>query len=285
MEYKNQHFIPESYLKAWCDPTTSNEAFVWTVSKKDKKITKKSPKSLFSEDDFYTYYDANNKRYLELEHKLQEIEDRFIALRDTKLKQQVPLTSQDRQAIALFASSIFARTKRWKDDGLQIWQDYIEMVENLPSEVSLAIKASKDYKDVVNIHKNQPMLFHLFQFVNLTAPYLYTMNCAIYETKTDPGLITSDNPCFWFDPAIYNSKLPLKFFGIGSPTLNVILPISPKQYISLEKNGIDGYINLNTRPSEEIDIIDTLNSFTATNCDNLIVVNSKIYKEKWFELK
>ena len=118
MEYKNQHFVTESYLKAWCDPTTPNGAFVWVVSKKDRTITRKSPKSLFSEDDFYTYYDSNNKRYLELEHKLKDIEDRFIQLCNEKLRHQVPLIPKDRQTIALFASSTIARTKRWKEDGI-----------------------------------------------------------------------------------------------------------------------------------------------------------------------
>ena len=281
MTYKNQHFVTESYLKAWCDPTTPNGAYVWVVSKKDRKIFRKSPRSLFSEDNFYTYYDSSNKRYLELEHKLKEIEDRFIVLRDKKLKHHIPLTPEDRQTLALFASSTFARTKRWKKDGIQIWQDYIEMVDNLPPEISRIIKSSKDYRAVIDVHKDQPMIFHLFQFVNATAPYLYQMNCAIYETKTKPGLITSDNPCFWFDPAVYNPDTPLTYFGIGSPTLNVILPVSPNQYISLEKNGVDGYIDLSTRP-EETEIVDGLNNLIATNCDELIVVNSRFFNEKWF---
>ena len=109
------------------------------------------------------------------------------------------------------------------------------------------------------------------------------MNCAIYETEVKPGLITSDNPCFWFDPAIYDPNLPLTYFGIGSPTLNIILPISPSQYISLEKKGADGYIDLHTRPEEEDEIIDSLNNLIAMNCDEFIVVNSKVFKEKWFE--
>ena len=283
MEYKNQHFVTEGYIKAWLDPETPQGAYVWVVSKKNRKITRKSPSSLFSEDDFYTFYDSKDNRYLEIEHKLKEIEDKFILLRDKKLMNHLPLTPNDRQTIALFASSTFARTKRWKEDGQQIWQDYIEMVDSLPREISVKIKSSKDYKDVISIHQNQPMIFHLYHFINLTAPYLYQMNCAIYETEVKPGLITSDNPCFWFDPAIYDPNLPLTYFGIGSPTLNIILPISPSQYISLEKKGADGYIDLHTRPEEEDEIIDSLNNLIAMNCDEFIVVNSKVFKEKWFE--
>lgn len=283
MEYKNQHFVTEAYLKAWCDPSTPNGAFVWTVSKKDLKITRRSPRSLFSEPDFYAHYDSSKDRNIALEHELNTIEDRFIALRDKKLIHHISLTPDDRKIISLFVSSMYARTKRQKREGQQIWLDYIQLVDNLPQEISRGIKESKDYQDVIRIHKDQPLIFHLFQFVNTTAPYLFLMNCAIYETKKRPGLITSDNPCFWFDPAIYNPNAPATYFGIGSPTLNVMLPISSSQYISLEKNGADGYIDLHTHPEEENDIVDTLNNFTATNCDEFIVVNSQVFKEKWFE--
>ncbi len=284
MKYKNQHFVTESYLRAWCDPTTPDKAFVWVISKKDRRITRKSPRSLFAESDFYTYYDSKNNRFLELEHKLQEVEDKFIQLRDSKIIQHIQLTENDRLTIALFVSSTFARTKRWKEDGQKIWQDYIEMVDNLPKEIANKIKASQDYKNVINVHQKQPMIFHLFNFINLTAPYLYEMNCVIYETNLESGFVTSDNPCFWFDPAIYDPKQSLTYFGIGSPTLNILLPISPRQFLSLKMKGADGYIDLHSQPEEEVDFIDSLNNFTTTNCDDYIVVNRKAFKEKWFDL-
>ena len=145
---QNQHFVTESYLRAWCDPETPNGAFVWVVSKRDRKIIRKSPKSLFSENDFYTFYDSKNNRFLELEHKLKEIEDKFIQLREEKIRRRLQLTENDRLTMALFASSAFARTKRWKEDGQRIWRDYIEMVDNLPLIIAKKIKASQAYKDV-----------------------------------------------------------------------------------------------------------------------------------------
>jgi hypothetical protein len=203
-------------------------------------------------------------------------------LRDQKLANHKPLEPKDRETIALFASSTFARTKRWKDDGKQIWQDYLEMIENLPSEISMKIRATKEYQDVINVHKDQPMIFHLYQFINSTVPYLYRMNCAIYETQSKPGLITSDNPCFWIDPSIDGAKLPTTYFGVGSPTLNVMLPISPTQYISLKRRGADGYTDLGSQPNE-VEIVDSLNRLTVQNCDEIIVVNSNIVRETWFE--
>ena len=283
MKYKSQHFVTESYLKAWCDTETPNNgAFVWIVSKKDRTIRRKAPKSLFAEENFYTVYDSYGNRVLELEHKLDEIESKFIKLRNQKLQNHIALTPDDRKTIALFISTMFARTKRQKEEGQQIWKEYLSFIDSLPKDLSANIKRTEEYKQIQSLHLEQPMPFHLFHFVNMTAPYLYFLNCAIYETNVNPGLITSDNPCFWFDPAIFDSSQPITFFGIGSPTLNILFPISPRQYLSLERNGPDGYIDLNTNPETEIELVDLMNRFTATNCDDFIVVNQKTYKEKWF---
>ena len=45
MEHKDQHFIPQGYLKAWCDPTTpeGQEPYVWRFTKcqATRKLTPK----------------------------------------------------------------------------------------------------------------------------------------------------------------------------------------------------------------------------------------------------
>jgi hypothetical protein len=77
----------------------------------------------------------------------------------------------------------------------------------------------------------------------------------------------------------------MTYFGIGSPTLNILFPISPTQYVSLLRNGPDGYIDLHTQPETELELVDLINGFTATNCEEFIVVNQKTFKEKWFDEK
>jgi len=47
MEYKNQHFVTEGYIKAWLDPETPQGAYVWVFSKRYKTVSKKSPSTLF----------------------------------------------------------------------------------------------------------------------------------------------------------------------------------------------------------------------------------------------
>ena len=152
MKYKNQHFITESYIKAWCDPQTPNGAFVWVVSKNQHSVSRRSPKSLFAEEDFYTVYDSNGQRILELEQELHKIEDKFILLRDQKLQKHRPLTPEDRRTIAIFVATKFARIKRQKEDGQQIWKEYWEFIDSLPPNLSMRIKCTKEYQRVQSVY-------------------------------------------------------------------------------------------------------------------------------------
>src|SRR5688500_2802939 len=213
MEYKNQHFVTEGYIKAWLDPETPQGAYVWVFSKKHKSVFKKSPGSLFSENDFYTDYDDKGNRILELEHQLKEIEDKFFLLRDNKLNIREPLLSEDRLTIAVFISSMFARTKFQKEIQIEIWEELLEYVDKAPEDISNSIKETAEYKQIKSLHK-QPMLFNIFNFVNISVPFLYQMQICIYETIDVPGFITSDNPCLWMDPPLINPLEAKTWFGL-----------------------------------------------------------------------
>jgi hypothetical protein len=56
---------------------------------------------------------------------------------------------------------MYARGKRQKIEGIQIWKEYLEMVDSLPTTLSLQIKSTKDYQQVKDFHSKQPLLFHL----------------------------------------------------------------------------------------------------------------------------
>jgi hypothetical protein len=282
VKYRNQHYITEAYLKAWCDPETPNGAFVWVVSKTDRKIARRSPKSLFSEEDFYSMVDSQGNRSFDMELWLKQIEDDFILLRDKKLRLHQPLSEEDKKTIAMFVATMFTRTKREKENQKKNWQDYLTYVETLPPGVREMVKKSPEYMEVVDLNVEQPMPYHLHNFIRLTVPRLSSLNCAIYETKTKPGFITSDNPCLWIDPAIFNPYTPLTFFGIGSLTLNILFPISPELFLSLEQMGPDGYISLSDKLRSETDFIDNLNGMTLHNCEEFIVTNQNIIKDEWF---
>lgn len=102
---------------------------------------------------------------------------------------------------------------------------------------------------------------------------------AIIGTTVEPGFITSDSPCVWFDPEA-NKRPPFyQTVGLGYKTVEVTLPISPKQAILLswnEKNK--GYMELNYEKN-----IDELNRITRFHCDEHFIVNKNIKKGIWFD--
>lgn len=64
--HKGKHFVPESYLKAWCDPACPEnyEPYVWLFDKEGKSARKKAPSNIFKETDFYTVEKADGTRDL-----------------------------------------------------------------------------------------------------------------------------------------------------------------------------------------------------------------------------
>src|SRR5262245_37854393 len=97
VEHKRQHFVPQSYLKAWCDPTTpvGQEPYVWLFLKDGSEVRRKAPDNLFHETDLYTIRRDDGTRDLVLEHGLSQLESEFVSIRDTKLARCEPLTASE----------------------------------------------------------------------------------------------------------------------------------------------------------------------------------------------
>ena len=79
MEKKNQHVIPECYLKAWGDPATPEDytPYVWVHTRDGSSTRRRAPKKLFTETDFYTVKLDDGSRSLVIEDSFSVIEDRF----------------------------------------------------------------------------------------------------------------------------------------------------------------------------------------------------------------
>lgn len=274
-EYKKQHYVPVSYLQAWCDPNTpaEQESYIWLANIENREISRKSPKNVFQETDFYTVNDRMGNRILELEHKLGRIESDFASLKP-KLENHELILPEDRKIIALFAATMFSRTKLFKEINQEVWQEALDSIEKLPEDLRNAIKKTPIYEDFEQL-KNQPMPFHMFHFVNLAFPKLVLMDCAIFDTTEDQGFITSDTPCIWGFPEMFNG-IGESFFGLGSPNLSVLLPISPQQFIHLERKGPVGYQKIDS------EFLGILNLLSSGNAQEFLINNKKEFKSEWF---
>ena len=78
------------------------------------------------------------------------------------------------------------------------------------------------------------------------------------------------------DPTLFEPNEPSTFFGLGSPKLEILLPISPKQCIRLLKGGYDGY------QQAEDEFVLLVQGLTASAASELIVLNQKFTNADWF---
>src|SRR5713101_1674681 len=133
--HKRQHFVPQCYLRAWCDPSTPSgqEPYVWRFNKDGSCPRGKAPENLFHETDLYTIHRADGGRDLVLERGLAGLESEFAAIRDTKLARREKISAQEHVLLCAFIAAAQARTPAQRDHHGAQWAkvlgDMDEMVE------------------------------------------------------------------------------------------------------------------------------------------------------------
>ncbi|HXQ34363.1 MAG TPA: DUF4238 domain-containing protein [Anaerolineales bacterium] len=282
MTHKKQHFVTKAYLRAWCDPESDEGSYVWVVSKREKVIHRRSPKNLFSETDFYTFVDSEGNRNVDFELKLQKNETHFLSIRHHKINRHKVLDDKEMLVVSTFIANMFARVKKQRDQQIEMWQELMDNINKLPDEVVTVLKDTPAYAEINNIRK-QPILYNIEMFAKIAVPFFSKMRCEILETEAKPGFITSDNPCFMIDPALYGPNPPRSWYEVfSSPTFEVLFPISPKQLISLKHIGRNQYRLIDELPNS-VDAIDAFNKIIIDNSEEFIVLNQRDFKTEWFE--
>ncbi len=274
MEYKRQHIVSQAYLKAWLDQSapSGHEPYVWLISRDRKRIVKKSPRKILHEVDFYTVFGGSGFRDVRLEKRLSETESKFIQIRDSKIFNKAMLTQQEMDDIVLFVATSYARTKLNKETQSGIWKDYSQLM----LQINPNLKETELYETVQNL-KAQPMPFFFNHFLQIVLPYLNTMNVSIISVSDHQSFITSDNPVIWIDPSLFIPGAPISIFGIQSPLLNVMMPISPKMIVILSREYFRGYSSI-----EKDGYADEVNSMMVNFAEKWLVSNSNQTKDYWF---
>ena len=123
MEHAKQHWIPQSYLEAWCDPDTpkGHTPFVWRFARDGSTVHKKAPRKIFYENNMYTLHLEDGSRDLSIEHGLSGLENAFIELRKTKLAESIPFTWEDKLVICAFIAAMDSRTQAQRNH----WQSQL----------------------------------------------------------------------------------------------------------------------------------------------------------------
>lgn len=293
-KHKDQHFIPRSYLKAWCDPTTpkGQTPYIWLFGKDGKDARKKSPDKIFFEKEMYTITKADGERDLVLEHGLGQLESEFVNIRRKKLNNLKKLDIYEHVIVCVFIAAMQGRTKAQRDHFQEQWKEPLEMMESMmewaktatPEEKiqasSLSSVSSKEkglsYENVKALYE-KPMQNMLPSLINIASPLLCKLDFAVLYTDSEIGFITSDNPCVWFDPEAYKRPPLYRSPALRYKTTEIRLPISPTQCIVLNQHGIKGYIKV--RPND----VDEMNRIIRFSAEKHFVVNKNFKRDTWFD--
>ena len=288
----DQHFVPKSYLSAWCDPNTPplQTPSVWIFTKDGTQSHNKAPKNILKETDTYTIKGADGSRDLTLEQGLCQLESRFVSIRNNKLSKEEPLSQDEHLYVCGFMAAMITRTKAQREYYKEYWGGLLKdldgmikrrrqenpnariILDRLPEDLN---KRSLTYADVREAAE-KPLQTLMFPLIDTITPRLLRLDYAIFTTDDAPGFITSDNPCSWYDPKWQELPPMLQNQPALRKSTEISLPISPRQMICLNLNGIRGYIKANDK------IINAINARTRFNALESFIVNANLKKWEWF---
>jgi hypothetical protein len=286
--HKGQHFVPRIYLAAWCDPETPEkmDPYVWRFTRDGRPAGKKSPENLFKETDFYTIPMPDGTRNLELEHGLSQLEGKFTDVRKN-LERHEEIDLNDRVSLLAFMVAMSFRTKAHRDFQKGQWDKVVEMADSVAKQFADGRPAppfmhsdpdapSISYDEAKEMSQ-RPIQVMLPIQMRVTLPIFVSMDIAIVETDQSPGLITSDDPCIWFDPDSYRRPPRFQDPSLMSKKIEVTLPLSPRQIVMLNRKGINAYCKTTERAIEEY------NRRAVAYADQFIITNANMKRDEWFE--
>jgi hypothetical protein len=99
---------------------------------------------------------------------------------------------------------------------------------------------------------------------------------AIFASDRDV-FITSDAPCVWFDAEAYKRPPMFQGIGLGYESVEITLPVSPRQIILLNRRGASGYFPAFDK------LIDEFNRRTRFECNEHFINNKNETNPHWFD--
>jgi len=291
---KKQHFVPQGYLKPWCDPSTpeGQTPYVWVYPKEGGEPKNKAPKNIFFETDLYTIKAEDGGRNLVLENGLSQLESEFCALRDRKVLQNKLLSEEEKLLFSSFAAAANSRTISFRDHQGNQWSKIVEKTEKFKQARDAATPAERRVmdsvlgrppsKDSISLSQAREMASAPLQtmmptYITALAPQLFRIDLAFLRTDDPMGFITSDSPCNWFDPEAYKRPPFYNQPGLGYKSIEIIIPISPTCCALFNRQGKNGYF----AASDEL--VNESNRRIRFSAKDSFVVNRREFKESWFD--
>ena len=294
MQYKKQHWIPQSYLQEWCDPDSPKDYdnYVWIFPVDGGIIKRKSPANIFYESEMYTIHLQDGSRVLDIEHGLSGLEDAFSSVRRNSLESREIIDCDAKLVILAFIAASLSRTRAQRNHEKNQWGKLYSFMKKIKEQMRNATPDERKTRasletassniptytmDDVRKLASEPLQETLIASILSQVELFQHMNLSILCTTDDIGFITSDAPCVWCDPEAYKRSFPYGHPGLDYPNIEISLPISPRQIAFLTHKTMDLYIDI---PEQ---IVDELNRRTRFFADEYFVVRKNATKAIWFD--
>src|SRR5262249_44497467 len=143
------------------------------------------------------------------------------------------------------------------------WADVLGMMEHMKEWARTATPAQRraaasipsgsgasfGYEDVKRFAE-EPMQTMLVPMIQEATPLLMRLD---FMVLVSPGaaFITSDNPCVWADPEAHKRPPMYQAPALIYPSIEITVPVSPRQLILLHRQGRSGYFKPSERAVDE----------------------------------
>lgn len=222
---KNQHFVPQFYLKYF----TSNKERdkIWTYDKPSKKSFETSIKNVACQKGFYDSKWIDNIYLQEqtLENTYADFESffapQYLSFLDSLNHKTFYLSESMKQ---MFATYLMVQITRTQEHRIVLEQMNTEINKQLinkgfSTEDKRKLGLNIDELDSKQIHLKNILSFNFHQSgVNILLNHMWL----IYHNITNIPFYTSDNP------VNYCSSLSVESFGLASKGIEISFPLSPE---------------------------------------------------------
>ncbi len=296
--YAKQHFVPQCYMKRWHDPEApkgpKSSPYVWVFDRDGSRPRNKSPINLFQETDIYTIPLPDGGRNLYLEHGLQELEDKFTRIRNTKFDRGIWPSNEEIAWVLAFVATVRERTASHRDFQKEQWGGIRKRMEEMQEDLKTATPKQLDsMRRIGGVHgsgkdgmtldqvrrlEELPIQTMMGPVLKTVLPIFSRMHMAVLCTEDNLGFVTTDEPCTWFNPDAHKFQPMFRGPGLGMRNIEVTLPISPKQCLLLtHSDEWRGFIPI------EPHVVDELNRRHIGHCDKAFIACRNETRQVWFE--
>ena len=253
-ENKNQHYVPEFYLKRFSPDEEKRTIGIWNMSRQ-RKITGASLSNQCSRDYFYGKDLRTEKSLIDLEGAIAGL---LSAIDKTG---KLPLRCSDNHALLLLHLVTQRARTRYMSDAIN------EMNEKFFRHVYGTVAEQEGIDtDKFNIHMEHPTQLSISMAAQ-GFPMILDLDCKILNNRTSVEFVTSDNPVSFYNQ-LFSFQKHNSNTGLTVKGMQLFFPIDPRKVLLFYDAGV---YSVGRRNCQMVDIsrsedVDQINLLQMCGC-------------------